>query len=156
MKLHSLLSEDLVIPDLQTRSREDVLSEMSGFLKQRGLIRADRELYARLLQREMLGTTAIGEGVAIPHCKFEEVTSPVFLLGISRPGARFDSLDGRPSHIFFLVVSSPDDPGLSLRILAAIARLVRGSASLTRRLLDAADPAAVINVIREEEERLHG
>jgi PTS system nitrogen regulatory IIA component len=156
LKLHGLLSNDLIIPDLRSASRDDVLKEMSGYLKRTGRIASDGELFKRLLQREMLGTTAIGDGVAIPHCKLDNVVSPVFLLAVSRTGARFDSLDGRPSHIFFLVVSSPDDPGLSLRILGAIARLVRGSASLARRLLDAPDPAAMIEVVREEEARLHG
>lgn len=156
LELCSLLSNDLIIPDLRSGTRDEVLREMSAYLKKRGRIVSDEDLYRKLLQREMLGTTAIGDGVAIPHCKLEGIATPVFLMAVSRAGAIFDSLDGRPSHVFFLVVSSPDDPGLSLRILGAIAKLVRGSASLARRLLDAPDSAAMVEVLREEETRLHG
>jgi nitrogen PTS system EIIA component len=156
LELNGLLSEDLILSDLRAGSREEVLEEMSGFLKRRGRIPSDTELYRKLLERENLGTTAIGDGVAIPHCKLDGVATPVFLLAVSRNGAHFDSIDGRPSHVFFLVVSSPEDPGLSLRILGTIARLVRGSGSLSRRLLAAKDAAAMIEVIREEEAGLHG
>ncbi len=156
LELCSLLSNDLIIPDLRSGTRNEVLKEISGYLKKMGRIASEDDLYRKLLQRELLGTTAIGDGVAIPHCKLDGVAIPVFLMAVSRTGARFDSLDGRPSHVFFLVVSSPDDPGLSLRILGAIAKLVRGSASLARRLLDAPDSAAMIEIIREEETRLHG
>ncbi len=156
MKLHSLLSEDLILPDIKSLTRDAALKEIAGFLKSKDRISRDKDLYDKLVQREELGSTAIGDGVAIPHCKLKGVKSPLFVLGISRPGVDFDSLDGKPSHLFFLVVSSPEDPSTSLQILAAIAKLVRNSTALPRRVLEARSPEAVIEIVREEEDRLHG
>ncbi|HEX2694670.1 MAG TPA: PTS sugar transporter subunit IIA [Acidobacteriota bacterium] len=156
MKLHSLLSEDLIVPDLKSLTRDEVLKEIVGFLNSRNRISKDRDLYDKLVQREELGSTAIGDGVAIPHCKLKGVKSPLLVLGISHQGVAFDSLDGKPSHLFFLVVSSPDNPSMSLQILAAIAQLVRKATALPRRVLEARSPKAVIEIVRDEEDKPHG
>lgn len=155
MKLHSLLAEDLVLLDLKSRSREDVLREMVGHLKTKNRITKDKDLYEKLIQREKLGSTAIGDGVAIPHCKLKGIKAPLFLLGVSKQGVSFDSLDGKPSHIFFVVISSPDNPGMNLQALAAIAKLVRKAAALPRRILEAKSSKAAIEIVREEEEKLN-
>ncbi len=76
-------------------------------------------------------------------------------LNISKKSVDFHSLDGKPSFIFFLVVSSPDNPSLNLQILAAIAHLVRKSRSLLKKILEARNIEAILDVIREEEEKLH-
>ncbi len=95
MKVHSLLSEDLVLSGLAGRTRDDVLREMTGRLGGRtGPVACD-VLLAKLLEREDLGTTAIGGGVAIPHCKVEGLETPVLMLGLSREGISFRSVDGR-------------------------------------------------------------
>lgn len=154
MKLHNLLIQDMVIEELDSTDREGALKEMVSFLKKRKKIGKEKELFEKLLQREELGSTAIGEGVAIPHCKVKGVKSPVVLLAISRRSIDFHSLDGKPSNIFFLVVSSPDNPSLNLQILAAIASLVRKSGSLLKKVLSAKDTSTVLKIIREEEEKL--
>lgn len=156
MKLHSLLSEDLVIPDLKGVTRDEVLKEIAKFLKSGERISRDKDLYDKLIQRENLGSTAIGDGVAIPHCKLKGVKSPLLVLGISHQGVDFDSLDGKPSHLFFLVVSSPDNPSMSLQILAAIAHLVRKAPALPKRVLEARSPKAVIEIVRDEEDKPRG
>jgi len=156
VKLHSLLSEELIVPDIKSLTRDAVLKEIVGFMKSRNRISRERNLYDKLVQRENLGSTAIGDGVAIPHCKLKGIKSPLLVLAISHPGVNFDSLDGKPSHLFFLVVSSPDDPSTSLQVLAAIAQLVRKSTALPRRVLEARSPKVVIEIVREEEDKLHG
>ena len=148
--------QDMIIPELEAQDREGSLREMVGFLKKRGKITKEKDLYEKLLQRENLGSTAIGEGVAIPHCKMKGVKTPVLLLAISRKGINFYSLDGQPSKIFFLVVSSPDNPSLNLQILAAIAHLVRKADSLLKKLLSAENIDLILDIIRGEEEKLHG
>jgi mannitol/fructose-specific phosphotransferase system IIA component (Ntr-type) len=153
MKFHSLLTEDLVLLDLKSGSREKVLKEMVDHLKAKNKISKKSDLYEMLIQREKLGTTAIGEGVAIPHCKLKGVKAPLFLLGASKPGVNFNSLDGKPSHIFFVVISSPDNPGMNIQALAAIAKLVRKATGLAGRLLEAKSPKAAIKIVREEEEK---
>ncbi len=151
MKLHNLLIQDMIIEELDSTDREGALKEMVKFLKKRKKISKEKELYEKLLRREELGSTAIGEGVAIPHCKMKGVKSPIVLLAISKRSIDFHSLDGKPSNIFFLVVSSPDNPSLNLQILAAIASLVRKSGSLLKKVLSAKNTSTVLEIIREEE-----
>ncbi len=154
MKLHNLLIKDMIIEELDSQDKEGALKEMVNFLKRRKKISKKKELYGKLLQREELGSTAIGEGVAIPHCKMKGVKNPIVLLAISRKSIDFQSLDGNPSNIFFLVVSSPDNPSLNLQILAAIASLVRKSESLLKKILNAKNVSTILEIIREEEEKI--
>lgn len=148
--------QDMIITEMKSEDREGVLREMVSFLKKRNKISKEKELYEKILQRERLGSTAIGEGVAIPHCKIKGITNPLVLLAISKKGVNFYSLDGKPSQIFFLVVSSPDNPSLNLQILAAIAHLVRKAGSLLKKILNAESLSLILDIIREEEERLNG
>ncbi len=154
MKLQNLLAPDMIIEELKARDRDGALREMVDFLRRKKRVLKDKELYEKLLQREQLGSTAIGEGVAIPHCKMKEVKNPIVLLAISRKSVDFQSLDGKPSYVFFLVVSSPDNPSLNLQILAAIAHLVRKSGSLLKKILQAENTREILRIIREEEEKL--
>ena len=148
--------QDMIILDLESQDREGVLKEMVDYLKKREQITKEKELYERLLQREQLGSTAIGDGVAIPHCKLKGTKNPIILLALSKTGVDFHSLDGNPSHVFFLVVSSPDNPSLNLQILAAIAHLVRKSGSLLKKILDAKNISSILEAIREGEEKING
>jgi PTS system nitrogen regulatory IIA component len=154
MKIHNLLMQDMVMPELEFQDSEGVLKEMVSFLKSKNKIAKEKELYEKLSQREKLGSTAIGGGVAIPHCKLKGAKNPVVMLAISKKGVDFHSLDGKPSHIFFLVVSSADNPSLNLQILAAIAHLVRKSNDLLKKILEAENISVIMDVIREEEEKL--
>ena len=154
MKIHNLLMHDMIIPELDFQDSEGVLREMVSFLKRKSKITKEKELYEKLSQREKLGSTAIGGGVAIPHCKLKEAKDPIIMLAISKKGVDFHSLDGKPSHIFFLVVSSPDNPSLNLQILAAIAHLVRKSNYLLKKILGAKSISVIMDVIRGEEEKL--
>ena len=154
MKIHTLLTEDMIIPDLVSQERDAVLEEIVNFLKAKEVIAEEKELFEKLIQREKLGSTAIGEGIAIPHCKLKEVKNPLVALAVSKKGVRFESIDGKPTHIFFLVISHPDNPSLNLQILAAIAHLVRKSASLQKKILGAKSTRKVIEIIREEEDKL--
>ncbi len=154
MKLHNLLIRDMIIEELDSQDREGVLKEMVNFLKKMKKVSKEKELYEKLLQREELGSTAIGDGVAIPHCKMKGVKNPIILLAVSKKNVDFQSLDGKPSNIFFLVVSSPDNPSLNLQILASIASLVRKSSSLLKKIMNAGNTSAVLEIIREEEEKL--
>ncbi len=154
MKVARLLNPDMILLDLDHRERDGVLEELTGFLKRKNRIGKERELVERLKQREELGSTAIGNGVAIPHCKHKSVKDPILMLAVSRRGVNFHAPDGSPSHIFFLVISPPDNPSLNLQILAAVAHLVRKADALIKRLQEAEDTVEVMEIIREEEERI--
>jgi PTS system nitrogen regulatory IIA component len=145
----------MILLGLESIEREEVLKEMAGFLKKRNRIMKEKDLYEKLTQRERLGSTAIGEGVAIPHCKMKGIKDPVVMLAVSTKGVNFHSLDGKPSHLFFLVASSPDTPSLNLQILAAIAHLVRKANSLLKKILEAKNISEILEIIREEEEKIN-
>ncbi|MGB8951042.1 MAG: PTS sugar transporter subunit IIA [Candidatus Aminicenantales bacterium] len=154
MKVHNLLTEDMIISELESQERKGVLKEIVSFLKKTRKITKDKELYEKLIQREGLGSTAIGEGFAIPHCKVKGIKSPLVVLALSKKGVNFESLDGKPSWVFFLVISPLDNPSLNLQILAAIAHLVRKSNHLIKKILEAKTRSEILIVIREEEEKL--
>jgi nitrogen PTS system EIIA component len=153
VKLHSLLDEDLVLPRLKARDRDGILREMSAALEASHKADLGSGLLAKLRQREELGTTAIGHGVAIPHCRTKGLKSPALLLGLSKEGVQFEAVDGKLSHVFFLLVSPEDNPGAGLRLLAAIAGLTRGSRTLASKLLKAATAADVLKTLQAEEEK---
>jgi PTS system nitrogen regulatory IIA component len=153
VKLHSLLDEDLVLPRLKARDRDGILREMSAALEASHKADLGSGLLGKLRQREELGTTAIGHGVAIPHCRTKGLKSPALLLGLSKEGVQFEAVDGKLSHVFFLLVSPEDNPGAGLRLLAAIAGLTRGSRTLASKLLKAATAADVLKTLQAEEEK---
>jgi PTS system nitrogen regulatory IIA component len=153
MKLHAILDDGLVLPRLEARDRTGVLREMAARLEARHAPGLDDTLLDKLLKREELGTTAIGKGVAVPHCRAKGLKAPALLLGLSPDGVAFDAVDGKPSHVFFLLVSPEDNPGAGLRLLAAIAGLVRRSRGLSSKLIKAPTPEAIIGVLRAEEEK---
>jgi mannitol/fructose-specific phosphotransferase system IIA component (Ntr-type) len=153
MKLHKLLGEDLVLAGLEGRTRDDVLREMAERVRaQAGL---DDGLHERLLAREALGTTAIGGGVAIPHCRAAGLKAPVLALGLSRNGVPFSSMDGQNTHVIFLLVSPLENPAVNIRVLASIAKLIRRSDGLAAKLARAATAGEALRLLREEEEGAH-
>jgi PTS system nitrogen regulatory IIA component len=148
------LTEDLVIPDLVSVERDPVLKEMARHLKTCGRIAEEKDLIDKLVQRENLGSTSVGRGLAIPHCKMPEAATPVVALAVSRRGVPFNSVDGRPVHIFFLVITSPEKASVNLEILGAISQLIRQSRSLPKRIMATRDRRGLVEIIREEEKKL--
>jgi nitrogen PTS system EIIA component len=153
LKVHELLKEDLILADLQSQNREGVLQELAQLIKVKRSEVSGIDLYETLLKREKLGSTAVGEGYAIPHCKIKSVDSPLVGLGISRKGIHFDATDGKPSFIFFVAVTPSDHPSLNLQVLAVVAHLIRRSKHLSKKIFGARTSREILDVIREEEER---
>ncbi len=154
LKVHQVLEEDLVLLELQSQKREDVLEELARFIKDRRVEFADQDLYEKLLKRERLGSTAVGDGYAIPHCKIQGIDTALISLAISRKGIIFDSADGNPSFIFFTVVTPAERPSLNLQLLAVVAHLIRRSRHLSRKLRRARSKREILALIREEEEKI--
>lgn len=154
MELHSLLDEGLIVLRLGARDRDGVLRELAEKLEARHKALAGEDLLEKLLKREEMGTTAIGQGVAIPHCRTKKLKSPALLLGLSKEGIAFESVDGKLAHVFFLLISPGDNPNAGLRLLAAIASLTRESRTIAAKLLKAATAADVLKILRAEEEKL--
>ncbi|HPE37233.1 MAG TPA: PTS sugar transporter subunit IIA [Spirochaetales bacterium] len=138
MKLSDFLDRDLVLPDLAARTKNEVLTELVASLGPKlPDLDADKALQV-LLEREHLGTTGIGDGVAIPHGKMEDLQEIVLVVGRSKKGVDFEALDFKPCTIFFLVLAPEQVAGTHLRILATISRLLRDE-SFRRSFQAAAD-----------------
>ena len=128
MKLTEFVIKDAILPDLKANSKEEVIREMVAHLKGAGALKAADEsaVVAAILKREELGSTGIGNGVAVPHTKHASVEKLSAMVAISRTGVDFSSLDGEDVFILFLLVSPPDRPGDHLRGLENISRHLRG------------------------------
>jgi mannitol/fructose-specific phosphotransferase system IIA component (Ntr-type) len=118
---------DAIIPELTATTKEAVIREMVGSIGAAGYFKgADNEdIVKAVLKRELLGSTGIGRGVAIPHTKHNSVERLVGTVALSRPGVVFDSLDGEPVHVFVLLISPQDRPGDHLRALENVSRSLR-------------------------------
>ncbi len=125
MQLIDYLEKDFIIPYLKSRTKTEVLKELLMPLKEKFKDFDIEKAYNTLFERESLGSTGIGDGVAIPHGKMEELDKIILLVGRSIEGVEFDALDKKPCHIFFLVLAPENVAGLHLRLLAHIARVLK-------------------------------
>jgi nitrogen PTS system EIIA component len=150
MKVVDFLRPELVIAQLAGTAKSEVLGEMSGHLagQQKGV---DPEALRKVLEeRELLASTAIGDGIAIPHGKLDTVEQLVGTLGRSQAGLEFDSIDGKPTHLVFMLVAPSSSTGIHLKALARLSRLFR-DADFRRRLIEAPDAPAMYKVIADED-----
>ena len=151
--LDILTSEELVAPDLAGADKTAVLRELAQHLARAHQgIDPDR-LVEVLWERERLGSTAIGDGIAIPHGKMPGLSGVIGAFGRHPKGVDFESLDGSPTHLFFLLVAPEDSVGQHLKALARVSRLLKDRA-FRERLLAAPDRSALFQLIREEDEKL--
>ncbi len=154
MQIMDFLSKKAILTDLKSAKKEDVIRELVDALINAGDIekRCRNKLVEALMNRESLGSTAIGQGIAIPHAKSDCVDKLVAAFGLSKKGVEFDSLDGEPAHIFFLLVAPQDSAGPHLKALARISRLLKDK-YFRDTLRASADDKAVIKVISQEDEK---
>lgn len=127
MKLSEIIPDGAIAEDLQATAKEEVIKEMVGALIAADKIQesVSKKIVKALMDREELGSTGIGSGVAVPHAKHDAITDLVCAFGRSKKGINFDALDGEPVHVVFLLLSSKSASGAHLEALAFISRLVR-------------------------------
>jgi len=150
MKILDILSKDCIIPELRSRTKKEVLEELTGALLNCKANLNKEALVEVLLERERLGSTGIGDGIAIPHGKIQDLDELILSFGRSTQGIEFDSMDGRPTHLFFLLIAPENSAGIHLRALAKISRLLK-SAHFRQRLLEAETVEELFIVIQEED-----
>ena len=151
MKIADILSGDLIIPELTSKNKKEVLEELvSVIVKQNKLINKE-ELIEVLLEREQLGSTGIGDGIAIPHGKLKDIGALLASFGKSIDGVDFDSMDGKPTHLFFLLVAPENSAGIHLKALARISRLLKDS-SFKQDLMEAKLKDDLFKTIIERDE----
>ncbi len=151
MKITDILPASQVIAELHGTNKEEVLRELASHLAAEHVeVNADR-LVDVLWERERLGSTAIGDGIAIPHGKLPGLKTVLATFGRHRQGVDFESLDGNPTKIFFLLVAPDDSVGLHLKALARVSRLLKDPGFRAQLLAASAD--ALYETIRQEDEK---
>lgn len=152
MKLLDILPKELILPTLQGATKDLVLRELAQHLSQVQAEIDATKLVEVLWERERLGSTAIGDGIAIPHGKMPGVRSVIATFGRHKQGVDFQSLDGKPTHLFFLLVAPEDSVGQHLKALARVSRLLK-EASFRSALVHAEDRDSLFEIIRAEDEK---
>lgn len=152
MKINEFLCSKAVISDLKATTKKEVIEELVDSLVKAGAIekKIRNKLVEVLMAREALGSTAIGQGVAIPHGKCENVTKLTAALGISKKGVDFDSLDGEPAYIFFLLAAPLDSAGPHLKALQRITRLLKDK-YFRENFKSAKDEKAILALLTQDE-----
>jgi PTS system nitrogen regulatory IIA component len=151
MQLSEIIDDNCIIPDLKARDKKGVLEELAEVLSNHDLS-IDREALVKVLvEREHLGSTGIGDGVAIPHGKLDGVERPVISFGRSKDGLDFDSMDGQPACLFFLLVAPENSSGVHLQVLAKIAKMLKNSA-FRKKLMEASTAAELYQAIIQTDE----
>ncbi len=150
MNILDFLPEEAVLPELRAHSKAEVLEELAAPVARLAAIPVE-ELVTVLLERERLGSTGIGGGIGIPHGKHRRLERLMIGFGRSREGVDFESLDGRPTRLFFLLVTPENSTGSHLQMLARISRMLKHE-PFKERLLQAADRREIREIIRQEDQ----
>lgn len=151
VKITDYISENLISLDLKSKNREEVLVELSKLLERsENIVEENNDIYKALIDREKLGSTGIGKGVAIPHAKTEKASKLTVAFGVSKKGIDFKSLDDEDVNLFFVFASPNKDSHIYLKVLARISRLIREE-EFRERLYNCKDAKEVIRCIEEKE-----
>jgi PTS system nitrogen regulatory IIA component len=127
MRLSEILAIDNIIPELKAKDKKGVLGELAEVIANYDASIDKGLLVKVLIEREHLGSTGIGDGVAIPHGKLSSVKQPIVSFGRSKKGLDFDSMDGQPAFLFFLLLAPENSSGVHLQVLTKIARILKSS-----------------------------
>ena len=153
MRLKTYVRPECFIHDLAAKNREEALREIVRVVAARGIIKDETAVLERLLERERIQSTAVGSGIAIPHCFTDEIADLAIVVARSAAGIAFDSFDGRPTQVVFLLMGNRQEHGLHLKALARIARLIKSTAFIDRVI--AADSVdAMVRAFDEEEAKI--
>lgn len=147
MTIGDLLDKELVLPELSAGTKKTVLAELVAAAGERIPGLDVQEAEKVLLEREKLGTTGIGDAIAIPHGKMNSIEKIVLVVGRSLRGVEFDALDHKPCNIFFLVLAPEQVAGQHLRVLANISRLLKDE-SFRKSFMDAEGPDGLWRVLK--------
>jgi PTS system nitrogen regulatory IIA component len=127
MRLSEILAIENIIPELKAKDKQSVLGELADVIASYDTNIDKEALVKVLIEREHLGSTGIGDGVAIPHGKLSSVKMPIVSFGRSKKGLDFDSMDGQPAFLFFLLLAPENSSGIHLQVLTKIARILKSS-----------------------------
>jgi nitrogen PTS system EIIA component len=152
MKISNLLNEENIISDLKSLDKKEAIKELAEPIAKSFNIDIET-LIKVLMEREKLGTTGIGEGIGLPHGKMKELESPAVSFGISKKGVNFDSIDGLPTYIFFLLLTPDEATVMHLQLLAQVSGLLRNK-QIREALLTVTDKKEILSIIKNGEDDL--
>jgi nitrogen PTS system EIIA component len=153
VKLADILRESSVIADIKGVTKREILFEMVETLKNAKLIDDVDSVVDIIMEREKLGSTGIGDGVAIPHGKMKKLDTILCVAGRSIEGVNFDAVDRQPVHIFFLVLAPEDSASMHLKVLSRISKVLRDQ-SFRKKILKLADAHEIYSNIIEADDKL--
>ena len=145
MAVINLIEEDIIKIPLEAKTKPDVIKELVDVLKKAGKIEDAESVFRAVMLRENMGSTGLEKGIAVPHAKTHTVNNLVLAIGVSPEGIDFDSLDGEPSKLFFLLIATPQQAGPHIEALSEIARLTRSS-NFCKLLLNAKTPKEIVDI----------
>lgn len=152
MKLVDVLRPDYIKISLEKNSKEDVIRELIEVLSSKQIFKDKEAVFTAILDREKIMTTGIGREVAIPHCKKNECKDFAIALGIHQTGIDFNSIDNKPVKIVFLLVGPEENPGMHIRLLSRISRLI-SKEQLRENLLKVSTTDDAYRLLKNEEEK---
>ena len=152
MKINEILTLESILAEVKANNKENSIEELAEFLCQNRAIADKSELVRVLLEREKLGSTGIGENVAIPHAKMKGLNQIIAAFGISKNGVEFDSLDQKPVNFIFVLLAPENATGTHLKALARISRLLKNQ-ELKSNLLKASNREDIYNIILNEDSK---
>ena len=151
MKISDILDINNIITAVKAGSKNGVIEELVEIMVENNPSLIKDELIKVLLERERLGSTGIGDGVAIPHGKFSGIDEPIISFGRSEKGLDFDTMDGQPAHLFFLLVAPEDSASIHLKALARIAKILKND-SFRKQLMEVSTREEIYQVITHDDE----
>lgn len=149
MALLDLISPEVVKVPLFSKTKPEIIKELVQILIDAKKISDFDSAYEAILKREDLGSTGLEQGIAVPHAKTDAVRKLTMAIGIAPAGVDFEAIDGNPSHLFFLLLASPDQSGPHIEALAEIARITRSKA-FYKMLITAGSAEEVVELFKEE------
>ena len=152
MKITDILKKEYIIDSLVSVDKANTLEELSNFLKSKGLVFVKENLLNALMERERLGSTGIGENVAIPHAKISEIDQIITIFARSIKGVEFDSLDKKPVHFIYLVLAPEKSSGQHLKVLARVSRLLKNK-PLRESIISATETNQIYSIIADEDSK---
>ena len=150
MRIMDFLDKESIELNIKSKTKKEVIEELVDMLDKKGLIMDKKVTIESLMEREELGSTGVGQGIAIPHSKTKGVKELIAAFGVSKAGVSFNALDGENVNIFFLLLAPEGAAGLMLKALARVSNFLKNK-YYRIKIMEAADKAAVIATIEEEE-----
>jgi len=152
VKLSQFLDPQCIKLDLEAKRKKDTIREMVDLLFQTGKMKDSQKVQEEIIQREKMGTTGIGGGIAIPHIMTDQIHQTIMAFGRKKEGVKFDSLDEQPAYLIFLLVGPKQDARLHLKVLCGLSRFLHNP-QFKKALLEAQENREIIRIFQDQEEK---